>query len=175
MKYDIIIGLEIHAELKTKSKMFCACPNNLLGADPNTLTCPTCMGHPGTLPVPNKQAVAWTALIGMALNCKINHFTKFDRKHYFYPDLPKGYQISQYDLPIAYGGHMDVGGETVAITRVHLEEDTGKLAHPVGKDYSLIDLNRAGAPLVEMVTEPVIKNAAQAKRFCQLYQQSSAN
>lgn len=170
-QYDVIIGLEIHAELKTKSKMFCACKNNMLGDEPNTAVCPTCMGHPGTLPNPNKQAVEWTALIGMAINASINRVTKFDRKHYYYPDLPKGYQISQYDLPIAYSGYIEVGDDKVAITRVHLEEDTGKLAHPAGKDYSLIDLNRASAPLVEMVTEPTIKSAAQAKRFCQLYQQ----
>jgi aspartyl-tRNA(Asn)/glutamyl-tRNA(Gln) amidotransferase subunit B len=170
MKYDVIIGLEIHAELKTKSKMFCSCDNDAEGKEPNTCVCPICMGHPGCLPIPNKQAIEWTILTGLALNCKVNQLSKFDRKNYFYPDLPKGYQISQYDLPLVYDGYMEIGNEKLAITRIHLEEDTGKLTHPTGKNYSLIDYNRSSTPLMEMVTEPVIKDGEQAKKFCQMYQ-----
>lgn len=170
MKYDVIIGLEIHAELKTKSKMFCACDNNSEGKAPNTTVCPICLGHPGTLPVPNKQAIDWTLLIGLALGSQINRHSKFDRKNYFYPDLPKGYQISQYDQPFCYQGHLDIGEREIDITRVHLEEDTGKSFHPQGSQDTLIDFNRAGTPLVELVTEPVIASAEEAKRFCQAYQ-----
>jgi len=171
MKYDVIIGLEIHAELKTKSKMFCACDNQSEGREPNSLVCPVCLGHPGTLPVPNRQAIEWTVLLGMALGGEINTQSKFDRKNYFYPDLPKGYQISQYDLPLVRGGQLEIAGRPIAITRVHLEEDTGKLYHPAKSASSLLDFNRAGTPLVEMVTEPVIADAAEAKKFCQHYQQ----
>lgn len=170
MKYDIIIGLEIHAELKTKSKMFCACDNETDNRAPNTTVCPICLGHPGTLPVPNKQAIDWTILLGLALNCKINTQSKFDRKNYFYPDLPKGYQISQYDQPFCYSGKLDIGHKNIDITRIHLEEDTGKSFHPKGRKETLIDFNRAGTPLVELVTEPIIKSAEEAKRFCQAYQ-----
>jgi len=171
MDFDVIIGLEIHAELKTKSKMFCQCDNDADNAKPNQHTCPICMAHPGTLPIPNEQAIKWTILTGLALHSKINQLSKFDRKNYFYPDIPKGYQISQYDLPLVYDGYMDIDGEKIAITRIHLEEDTGKNIHPIGKNYSLIDFNRAGTPLMELVTEPVIKSAEQAKKFCQIYQQ----
>lgn len=171
MEYDIILGLEIHAELKTKSKMFCPCDNDSLNKPANSVVCPICLGHPGTLPLPNKQAIEWTILIGLATNCQINHLTKFDRKHYFYPDLPKGYQISQYDLPISYGGFLEINQIKIPITRIHLEEDTGKLTHPAGKNYTLADFNRAGTPLIEMVTEPVIPDALTAKKFCQRYQQ----
>jgi aspartyl-tRNA(Asn)/glutamyl-tRNA(Gln) amidotransferase subunit B len=171
MTYDTIIGLEIHAELKTKSKMFCSCDNNSEGQAPNTTVCPICLGHPGTLPVPNKQAIDWTILTGLALHCQINRLSKFDRKNYFYPDLPKGYQISQYDQPLTYDGYLEIDGEKIMITRVHLEEDTGKSIHYKDQDYTLLDFNRAGTPLMELVTEPVIKNAEQAKKFCQAYQQ----
>ncbi|MCF7860019.1 Asp-tRNA(Asn)/Glu-tRNA(Gln) amidotransferase subunit GatB [Patescibacteria group bacterium] len=170
MKYDIIIGLEIHAELKTKSKMFCSCNNDSEGKAANTTVCPICLGHPGTLPVPNKQAIDWTLLIGLALDCQINRNSKFDRKNYFYPDLPKGYQISQYDQPFCYQGSLAVGDKEIAITRIHLEEDTGKSFHPQGSKDTLIDFNRAGTPLVELVTEPVIASAEEAKSFCQAYQ-----
>ncbi|PLX21313.1 Asp-tRNA(Asn)/Glu-tRNA(Gln) amidotransferase subunit GatB [Candidatus Parcubacteria bacterium] len=170
-KYDVIIGLEIHAELKTKSKMFCSCDNDAEAKGANTVVCPICLGHPGTIPLANKQAIAWTILTGLALDCKVNKLSKFDRKNYFYPDLPKGYQISQYDLPLVYDGVLKVGDNDIKITRIHLEEDTGKSTHPGGKNFSLIDYNRGGTPLMEMVTEPVIPDAASAKKFCQQYQQ----
>lgn len=170
MKYDVIIGMEIHAELSTKSKMFCSCNNNSEAKAPNTTVCPICLGHPGTLPAPNKQAIDWTLLIGLALDCQINKNSKFDRKNYFYPDLPKGYQISQYDQPFCYKGHLNIGQKEIEITRIHLEEDTGKSFHPKNSQETLIDFNRAGTPLVELVTEPVIANAEEAKRFCQAYQ-----
>lgn len=169
--YEAVIGLEIHAELKTKSKMFCACDNDSENKAPNTAVCPICLGHPGTLPVPNKQAIDWTILTGLALHCKINRLSKFDRKNYFYPDLPKGYQISQYDQPLAYNGYLEIAGERIDITRIHLEEDTGKSTHAKGQNHTLLDFNRAGTPLMELVTEPVIKDAATAKKFCQTYQQ----
>ena len=169
MKYDVIIGLEIHAELKTASKMFCSCANGA-GMAPNSATCPICLGHPGTLPVPNKRAIELNILLGLAHNCQINRLSKFDRKNYFYPDLPKGYQISQYDLPFAYDGKINLGSEEVLITRIHLEEDTGKSFHPKNADYTLIDFNRSGAPLLELVTEPTIRSAEEAKKFCQNYQ-----
>jgi aspartyl-tRNA(Asn)/glutamyl-tRNA(Gln) amidotransferase subunit B len=169
MKYDIIIGLEIHAELNTNSKMFCSCNNLSDGLEANTAICPVCLGHPGTMPVANFEAIKWTVLCGLALKCKINKHSKFDRKNYFYPDLPKGYQISQYDLPLCYDGKLEIDGRNIDITRIHLEEDTGKLIH--SGDDSIIDFNRAGTPLMEMVTEPVIKSAQEAKKFCQRYQQ----
>lgn len=169
MKYDVIIGLEIHAELKTKSKMFCTCNNNITGKEPNTTVCPICLGHPGTLPVPNRQAIDWTILTGLALNCQISESSKFDRKNYFYPDLPKGYQISQYDQPLAANGFLEIADEKILITRIHLEEDTGKSIHANQK--TLLDFNRAGTPLMELVTEPVIKDAETAKKFGQAYQQ----
>lgn len=168
--YDVIIGLEIHAGIKTKSKMFCTCPNQTL-AEPNSNVCPICLGHPGTLPSPNKEAIEKTVLLGLALGCSINQHSKFDRKNYFYPDLPKGYQISQYDIPLCEGGDLEINNKKIKITRIHLEEDTGRLSHPALSDESLVDFNRAGTPLLEMVTEPVIKDALTAKAFAQRYQQ----
>ncbi len=176
-KYEVIIGLEIHAELKTNSKMFCGCKNDPFHSGPNENVCPVCLGMPGTLPVLNKKAIEWTILTGLALNCKVNKFTKWDRKNYFYPDIPKGYQISQYDLPLVYDGYLEINPNDqvrkIGITRIHLEEDTGTSKHPEGRadvDYSLLDFNRAGAPLMELVTEPDIRNAQEAKEFCKNYQ-----
>ncbi|MEK7097562.1 MAG: Asp-tRNA(Asn)/Glu-tRNA(Gln) amidotransferase subunit GatB, partial [Patescibacteria group bacterium] len=171
MDHDVIIGLEIHAELKTKSKMFCSCDNDSENKEPNTVVCPICLGQPGTLPVPNKQAIEWTLLVGLCLDGKISRLSKFDRKNYFYPDLPKGYQISQYDLPFVYDAKLEINGDDISITRIHLEEDTGKSSHPAGKNYSLVDYNRAGTPLMEMVTDPVIRDGQTAKKFCQRFQQ----
>jgi len=171
MAFKTIIGLEIHVQLKTKSKMFCRCDNNAENASPNTLVCPICMGMPGTLPMANEKAIEWTLKTGLALNSEIADFSRFDRKHYFYPDLPKGYQISQYDKPFCTKGFLeiDVDGnlKKIGIRRVHLEEDAGKLVHPAGKNYSLVDLNRAGTPLMEIVTEPEISSPAEAKIFMQ--------
>jgi aspartyl-tRNA(Asn)/glutamyl-tRNA(Gln) amidotransferase subunit B len=171
-KYIPKIGLEIHVELKTKSKMFCKCDNNIESVHPNTLVCPVCLGFPGVLPVANKQAIDWTIKTGLALNCKINNHFHFDRKHYFYPDLPKSYQISQYEEPICENGWLEIHGgngenKKIRVRRVHQEEDTAKLIHPSGAQYSLIDFNRSSTPLMEIVTEPDIKNAKEAKEFCQ--------
>ena len=159
-EYYTTIGLEIHAELKTKSKMFCGCFNNPDEENPNVNICPVCMAHPGTLPVSNKQAIENVIKVGLALGAKIADFTEFDRKNYFYPDIPKGYQISQYQNPIVSGGEL----AGVKITRVHLEEDTATSKHDRG-DYSLVDFNRAGVPLMELVTEPVIHSSKDAGNF----------
>lgn len=159
-KYKVTIGLEIHAELKTSTKMFCACKNDPDEEKPNANVCPICMAHPGTLPVPNMKAVESVVKVGLALGANIANFTEFDRKNYFYPDIPKGYQISQYKYPIVSGGTLN----GVAVTRVHLEEDTANNKHDRG-DFSLIDYNRAGVPLMELVTEPVIHSAKEAGDF----------
>ncbi len=164
--YEAVIGLEIHAQLKTKTKMFCRSKNDPDAETPNINICPVCVGHPGTLPTINKRAVEFIVKIGCALNCKIAQKTKFDRKNYFYPDIPKGYQISQYDLPLCYEGYLNVLGKKVRITRVHLEEDTAKSIHS-SEGYSYVDFNRSGAPLMELVTEPDISNADEAKEFCE--------
>lgn len=167
MNYIPTIGLEVHAELKTKSKMFCDSPNDPLEQHPNVNICPICMGHPGTLPVANTEAIKLVQKVGLALGSTIAEYSKFDRKNYFYPDLPKGFQISQYDLPFCKGGSLYINGRDIGITRIHLEEDTGKLLHPAGKDYSLVDFNRAGVPLMELVTEPDITSGEEARMFAQ--------
>jgi aspartyl-tRNA(Asn)/glutamyl-tRNA(Gln) amidotransferase subunit B len=165
-KYQIVIGLEVHAQLKTKSKLFCACSTQF-GKEPNANTCPVCLGYPGVLPVLNKQAVDYAIKAGLALGCQIDLHSKFDRKQYFYPDLPKGYQISQFDKPLCNHGKLNIGSKEVRILRIHMEEDAGKLVHAGaerlhGSDYSLVDLNRASTPLVEIVSEPDIRSAEEA-------------
>lgn len=172
MKYKPTIGMEVHVELATESKMFCACKNELrLDRIPNTNICPVCTGQPGALPAANEKAIEYVVKAGLALGCEIAKISKFDRKNYFYPDLPKGYQISQYDLPLCYRGYLEIKNGKIDITRIHLEEDTGKLTHPKAGAFSLVDYNRAGTPLVEMVTEPVIRSSRQARQFCQAFQQ----
>ena len=171
---EAVIGLEVHAELLTESKMFCSCSAAYLQGESNSHTCPVCLGLPGSLPVMNRKAVEYTVRTALALNCEIPEFSKFDRKNYFYPDLPKGYQVSQYDLPMSRNGHLDVrvGNATrrVGITRVHLEEDTGKLLHSGAiheSASSLVDLNRAGVPLIEIVSEPDMRSADEAREYMQ--------
>ncbi len=173
IEFETTIGLEVHCQLKTLSKMFCGCSAAYSGAEPNTHVCPVCLGMPGVLPVINEKAIDFIVMTGLALNCQIPEFSKFDRKNYHYPDLMKGYQISQYDLPVCVGGWLDVeaDGKTrrLGITRVHMEEDTARLVHRVdaatGDGYSLIDVNRGGSPLMEIVSEPEMRTAAEAREY----------
>jgi len=168
-KYDVVIGLEIHAELNTATKIFCRCANTAGGADvsePNRNVCPTCMGMPGALPAVNRMAVEKSILAGMAFGCRINDVVMFERKHYFYPDLPSGYQLTQLERPQCLGGGITLStGKLIRLNRIHLEEDAGKLVHDEVRGETLVDLNRAGTPLIEMVTEPDISNAAEAVEF----------
>jgi aspartyl-tRNA(Asn)/glutamyl-tRNA(Gln) amidotransferase subunit B len=173
-RYEVVIGVEIHVQLKTASKMFCGCSSDVRGAPPNTVTCPVCLGLPGALPVMNRRAVEHVLATGIAIGATIPEVTRWDRKNYFYPDLPKGYQISQYDLPLAAGGSLAVetseGTVEVGITRAHLEEDTARLLHQDvegGGRVSLVDFNRSGIPLMEIVTEPVIRSAEAAHRYAE--------
>ncbi len=171
-EYGVVIGLEVHTELNTNSKIFCGCTTEF-GGDPNTHVCPVCLGLPGVLPVLNKRVVENAIKVGLALNCQIAEYSKFDRKNYYYPDLPKNYQTSQYDLPVAIGGYLDieVDGETkrIGITRVHMEEDAGKLVHAgntiARSDYSLVDYNRTGVPLLEIVSEPDLRTPEEARAY----------
>ena len=174
MKEEVIIGLEIHIQLMTKAKMFCHCSNDYIGKSPNTNTCPVCLGLPGSLPVLNKKVVEFAVRTAVALNCEINPISKFHRKNYFYPDLPKAYQISQYDLPLGRNGYMEIllpknrENRRIRITRVHIEEDAGKLVHEgdiASSSYSLVDYNRCGIPLAEIVTEPDFRSPEEARIF----------
>ncbi len=168
--YEVIIGLEVHAELSTNTKMYCNC-STTFGADPNTHCCPICTGMPGVLPVLNERVVEYAVKAGLATNCEISRFSKQDRKNYFYPDLPKAYQTSQYDLPLCLGGHLDinVNGEkkTIGITRIHIEEDAGKLIHDAYTGDTLVDMNRCAVPLIEIVSEPDIRSADEAVAYMQ--------
>ena len=171
MEFGTVIGLEVHTELKTASKIFCGCTTEF-GGDQNTHVCPVCLGLPGVLPVLNEKVLEFAIRTGLALNCKISHYSKFDRKNYYYPDLPKNFQTSQYDLPICENGYLDieVGGETkrIGITRVHMEEDAGKLVHSgtiSNSEYALVDYNRTGVPLLEIVSEPDIRTPEEAKAY----------
>jgi aspartyl-tRNA(Asn)/glutamyl-tRNA(Gln) amidotransferase subunit B len=171
-QFETVIGLEVHVQLNTRTKIFCGCPN-LFGEAPNTLTCPVCLGLPGTLPVLNQQVLRHAIKIGLALNCEINPYIKFDRKNYYYPDLPKGYQISQFDYPIAKQGHLVIpqGEEKtkkIRINRAHMEEDAGKLVHAKNSGSSLVDYNRTGTPLIEIVTEPDMNSPQEAYDYLQL-------
>ena len=174
MKYETVVGLEVHAELCTQSKMFCSCPViDSIQARPNTAVCPVCSGLPGVLPVINEQAVEYAIKVALALGCTINNTSIFARKNYFYPDLPKGYQISQYEYPLAENGHLRIqttqGERDIRIRRVHLEEDTGKLTHVPnnGEPYSLVDLNRAGVPLLEIVSEPDMHTIEEIRAYAE--------
>jgi aspartyl-tRNA(Asn)/glutamyl-tRNA(Gln) amidotransferase subunit B len=167
MNYQSVIGLEIHAELKTQTKMFCDSLNDPDEKHPNMNICPVCMGHPGCLPVANMEAIRKVIMAGLALNCKIEKETFFERKNYFYPDLPKGYQITQFQKPFCHEGWLEIGSKKIRITRIHLEEDAGRLYHEEKEDYSLVDYNRAGMPLMELVTEPDFQNGEEVRQFAQ--------
>ena len=168
MKFEPVIGLEVHAQLKTNTKIFCGCSTSF-GAPPNTHTCPVCLGMPGVLPVLNKKVVEYTLRMALATNCEITRESRFARKNYFYPDLPKGYQISQYELPIAEHGYVDIevngGLRRIGITRIHMEEDAGKLGHDPDRPVSMVDFNRTGVPLIEIVSEPDIRQAEEAGAY----------
>jgi aspartyl-tRNA(Asn)/glutamyl-tRNA(Gln) amidotransferase subunit B len=168
MQFEAVIGLEVHAQLKTKTKIFCSCPTSF-GAPPNTHTCPVCLGMPGVLPVLNKKVVEYAIRMGIATNCTISKNSRFARKNYFYPDLPKGYQISQYELPIAQNGYIDIQtngtSKRIGITRIHMEEDAGKLIHDPSRPYSMVDFNRTGVPLIEIVSEPDISTFQEAGEY----------
>ena len=169
-EYEVIIGLEVHAELSTKTKIYCNCSTSF-GADPNTHCCPICTGMPGTLPVLNEKVVEYAVKAGLATNCEISRFSKQDRKNYFYPDLPKAYQVSQYDLPLCIGGHIDINVDgnkkAIGITRIHIEEDAGKLIHDAYTGDTLVDMNRCAVPLIEIVSEPDIRSADEAIAYMQ--------
>src|SRR5882757_4817546 len=177
--YEAVIGLEVHVQLLTETKMFCRCPNRF-GAPPNTLVCPVCLGYPGTLPVPNRHAVDLAVRLALALGFEVRETSIFARKNYFYPDLPKGYQISQFDRPLAENGLVPLpqhGGRQVRVERLHLEEDAGKLLHeaPGGgalPGQSLVDFNRCGVPLVEIVSHPDLRSAAEAQDYLQILHQT---
>jgi aspartyl-tRNA(Asn)/glutamyl-tRNA(Gln) amidotransferase subunit B len=168
-RFETVIGLEVHAQLRTRSKIFCGC-STAFGAPPNANTCPVCLGMPGVLPVLNRQVVAFAIRLGLATGCTIARSSRWARKNYFYPDLPKGYQISMYELPVATGGHVDIvladgGAKRVGLTRIHMEEDAGKNVHDAHGDASLVDLNRAGVPLLEIVSEPDLRTVAEAGAY----------
>lgn len=173
MRYRCVIGLEIHVQLSTKTKAFCSCPADVFDLPPNTAICPVCTGQPGALPVPSEEMIRYAVKAALALNCRINLYSRFDRKNYFYPDLPKGYQISQYFYPIATGGYLEIDGDEgrkkVRIRRLHIEEDAGKLMHEgdsiTKATYTLVDMNRCGVPLIEIVTEPDISSPREARVF----------
>ena len=175
MEYETVIGLEVHVQLDTRSKMFCGCPADYQAAEPNTRTCPVCLGLPGALPGINRRAVEYTVMTGLALQCRIPEFTKFDRKNYPYPDLMKGYQISQYDLPLALNGYLEIDGDPdleygrrpIGVERVHLEEDVAKMQHfpDDAEGYSLVDVNRSGVPLMEIVSKPDLRSPEEARQY----------
>lgn len=167
MKYEPVIGLEIHIQLNTNRKMFCGCSTDIWKKAPNSVVCPVCLGLPGALPVPNEEAIKKVQQFGLALGCKLNSQTSFDRKHYFYPDLPKGFQISQYKKPFCYDGELELEEGNVAIERVHLEEDTGKSIHDAKTDETFLDFNKSGMPLMELVTRPDIKSPDHAYEVAQ--------
>ncbi len=170
MKYETVIGLEIHAELATETKIFCGCTTRF-GGEENTHCCPVCLGMPGVLPVLNRKVVEYAVKAGLATNCKINRFSKLDRKNYFYPDLPKAYQISQYDLPLCKEGYLEIkgdfGSKRIGITRIHIEEDAGKLLHDAEDGSTLVDYNRGGVPLIEIVSEPDMRSAEEARLYAE--------